>query len=292
VLALSGRRDEAYAVLGPQMFIPALVLAQFAAEAVVLLGDPRLAEQALDVIAPVGELHPMAFGHSASLILRPIHSVIAELQLLCGQSATAAAERGLALARAIEAPPFIADATRVLERVRGPTPRPQAQLTITRTGDEIRVAWTGRELVVPLTKGLEYLVTLVAAPGREVHVSDLVGDEDRGDAGDVLDAKARASYRQRADELREELEAARARNDPGPIDRLTAELEAITDELLAGTGLGGRARKAGSRVERARVNVQRRIKDAIRRLGGEDDALGRYLEATIKTGTFCVFEPV
>jgi hypothetical protein len=45
-------------------------------------------------------------------------------------------------------------------------------------------------------------------------------------------------------------------------------------------------------VDRARVNVQRRIKDAIRRFGGEDEALGRYLEATIRTGTFCSFVPL
>nr|MBA2539042.1 hypothetical protein [Deltaproteobacteria bacterium] len=149
-----------------------------------------------------------------------------------------------------------------------------------------------REIVVPLAKGFEYLSVLIAAPTREVHVSDLVGDDDRGDAGDVLDAQARAAYKARAEELREELEAARTANDLGRIDRLTGELEAVTDELLAGTGLGGRTRKAGSRVERARVNVQRRIKDAIRRLATEDAALGRYLEATIKTGTFCSFVPV
>ncbi|HSD87290.1 MAG TPA: hypothetical protein VLB44_07235, partial [Kofleriaceae bacterium] len=84
----------------------------------------------------------------------------------------------------------------------------------------------------------------------------------------------------------------RGRHDLGRIERLAAELDAITDELVAATGLGGRARKAGSRIDRARVNVQRRIKDAIRRLGGEDESLGRYLDATVRTGTFCSYVPV
>jgi hypothetical protein len=154
------------------------------------------------------------------------------------------------------------------------------------------IAWRGKQLALPASKGGDYLATLIAAPGRDVHVSDLVGDDDRGDAGDVLDAKARTAYKQRAEELTAELEEARARNDIGRAQHLAAELEAITDELLAATGLGGRSRKTGSRVERARVNVQRRIKDAIRRLAGEDEALGRYLEATVRTGTFCSFVPV
>jgi hypothetical protein len=155
-----------------------------------------------------------------------------------------------------------------------------------------RVQWNDREIAAPATKGFELLAALVAAPGREIHVSDLIGDDDRGDAGEVFDAKARASYKARCEELQEELEDARARNDLGRADKVAAELEAITDELLAGTGLGGRTRKAGSRVERARVNVQRRIKDAIKRLTTEDEALGRYLEATIRTGTFCSFVPL
>ena len=46
------------------------------------------------------------------------------------------------------------------------------------------------------------------------------------------------------------------------------------------------------RVERARVNVQRRIKDAIKRLASEDESLGRYLEATVRTGTFCSYVPL
>ena len=57
-------------------------------------------------------------------------------------------------------------------------------------------------------------------------------------------------------------------------------------------GLGGRDRKLGSHVERARINVQRRLRDAIQRIEEHDPALGRYLAATVKTGVFCSFTPV
>ncbi|HWB81477.1 MAG TPA: hypothetical protein VG755_41230, partial [Nannocystaceae bacterium] len=64
------------------------------------------------------------------------------------------------------------------------------------------------------------------------------------------------------------------------------------EQLAAAVGLGGRDRRAASNVERARINVQRRIKDALRRIRAEDAALARYLEATVHTGTYCVYQPV
>jgi hypothetical protein len=208
------------------------------------------------------------------------------------ERAATLADEAARLARSFELDGLARDAPSTLAVKPAAAAQASRSLAVTCTPQRATARWQGRELVMPSAKGFEYLAALVAAPHREIHVSDLVGDEDRGDAGEVLDAKARTSYRQRAEELRAELDEARARNDLGRLERLTVELDAVTDELLAGTGLGGRARKAGSRVDRARVNVQRRIKDAIRRFGGEDQALGRYLEATIRTGTFCSFVPL
>lgn len=48
---------------------------------------------------------------------------------------------------------------------------------------------------------------------------------------------------------------------------------------------------AASSVERARINVQRRVKDAIASIADCDPELGRYLTATMKTGTYCSFTP-
>jgi tetratricopeptide (TPR) repeat protein len=293
-LAIAGRHVEARAELVDAALPTGVVLAQFAAEAILMLDDRARMERALEALLPVLDLYPIGLGPAGSLLLRPIALVIGELQLALGRRTEAIAlfEQGLALARAIEAVPFVRDAEALLARVGRVTgPRDHA-LAIACSDDVARVSWRGREIVAPAGKGFEYLAMLVAAPGREVHVSDLVGDDDRGDAGEVLDARARAEYRERAQELQSELDDARARNDLGRAEALAAELEAVTDQLLAGTGLGGRARRAGSHVERARVNVQRRLKDAIRRLAGEDAELGRYLEATIRTGVFCVYRPV
>jgi len=296
-LALAVRLDEARAELTDDALPHGIGLAQLGAEAVLLVDDRERMPRALAALQPVLALYPMALGPSGSLLLRPAALVIGELELALGRrvEAIAAIEQGLALARLIYAVPFVANGEALLARARGPlvpAAPSREQIELACTGDVARVRWRGRDLVAPAGKGFDYLAALIGAPGREVHVSELVGDDDRGDAGEVLDARARAEYRERAKELEQELEEARARNDLGRAERLGAELEAIADQLIAGAGLGGRARRAGSHVERARVNVQRRIKDAIRRLAVQDAALGRYLEATIRTGVFCVYRPV
>lgn len=328
VSAVAGNHDHARSVLARAVFIPTLLVIQFGAEAAVLVQDRDSAARMLPVLEQQCRLYPTAQGPQGSVFIRPAAMVLGEIYALLGRvdEGIEQLERGLAHARRIHSAPSIALGCACLARIleqRGAAsdrdriialrseaarlanacgvhgidasmaaPRRSNQLALQCDERGATVRWAGRELTLAASRGFEFLATLVSAPGCEVHVSDLIGDDDRGDAGEILDAKARTAYRQRVEELQADLETARARNDLGRAERLAAELEAITDELVGATGLGGRARKAGSRVERARVNVQRRIKDAIRRLAAEDEALGRYLEATVRTGTFCSFVPL
>jgi tetratricopeptide (TPR) repeat protein len=148
------------------------------------------------------------------------------------------------------------------------------------------------------TRGMQMLAALIAAPGREMHVLALMGADaggdagaDAGDAGELLDAEAVAEYRARLEELEEELAEAERWSDPGRSARARAEREAIAGELSRGVGLGGRARRAGAAAERARVNVQRRIRGAIKKIGESLPELGAYLDRAVRTGTFCGYEP-
>jgi hypothetical protein len=68
-------------------------------------------------------------------------------------------------------------------------------------------------------------------------------------------------------------------------------MDFIAQELSSAVGLGGRDRRAASAAERARVNVTRALKREIRRIGDEDVRLGRELSTTVRTGTFCAYEP-
>lgn len=79
-------------------------------------------------------------------------------------------------------------------------------------------------------------------------------------------------------------------SDAGRLDKLTREKVALEAEVKRALGLGGKARAAaGSVSERARVNVQRRLKDAIARIAEHDPAIGRFFEKSVRTGTFCRF---
>jgi hypothetical protein len=150
---------------------------------------------------------------------------------------------------------------------------------------------------------VQMLAELVANPGREFHVLVLSaagvgagGDAaeviDRGDAGELLDAEAIAEYRGRVEELDEEIAEAEAWGDAARAARARDEREAIGRELAQGVGLGGRARRAGGAAERARTNVQRRLRGAIKKIGESIPTAGAYLDRTIRTGTYCSYQPL
>ena len=160
-----------------------------------------------------------------------------------------------------------------------------------RDGELWVLRFEGREVRLPDAKGLRDLALLVAAPGREIAALDLAGAPAGGDAGPVLDRAARDAYRRRLQDLEEELDDAGAMGDLGRTERLAAERDALVEQLTTAFGLGGRARRAGSPAERARTTVTARIRHVIRRIEVVHPELGRHLDRTVRTGTFCVYEP-
>ncbi|MGH7819556.1 MAG: hypothetical protein ACREQ9_07280, partial [Candidatus Binatia bacterium] len=109
--------------------------------------------------------------------------------------------------------------------------------------------------------------------------------------GPLLDPKAKAAYRARLEALEEEREEARLSADPAAAARVEAEIDAITDELASAIGRGGRDRTASPEAERARLNVSRSLKTAIRQIAERCPAAGRHLTASIRTGWFCSYAP-
>jgi hypothetical protein len=174
----------------------------------------------------------------------------------------------------------------------GPSRAAPATATLRREGD----VWTlacGAELVrLRDVKGLVYLAQLLRHPGREFHVVDLAGGAPgEGDAGEVLDATARAAYRRRLEDLEDALEEAERFNDVDRAAGLREEREALAAELSRAVGLGGRSRRAGSHAERARLNVTRAIGTVVRKVAAECPVLGRHLQTSVRTGTFVAYEP-
>jgi hypothetical protein len=169
--------------------------------------------------------------------------------------------------------------------------------TMSAEGEVWAFAHAGAVFRLKDSLGLQYLARLFAEPGREIHVLDLAGGHgghdavDTGDAGELLDDEARATYRSRLEDLRDALGEAESFGDAARASRVQEEIDFLAAELGRAVGLGGRARRAGSAAERARSAVQRRIKNALSRIEEQDAALAKYLARTVKTGNFCVFRP-
>jgi tetratricopeptide (TPR) repeat protein len=178
--------------------------------------------------------------------------------------------------------------------VRGPL------FSLAREGEYWAVTHAGATFRLKDSLGIQYLVRLIEAPGREIHVLDLVGERagasaneaiDTGDAGELLDDEARRSYQRRLEDLEETVAEAESFGDAGRAARAREEIEMLAGELGRAVGLGGRARRAGGAAERARSAVQRRIKNAIDRIGEHAPALAELLGRTVRTGNYCVYRP-
>jgi tetratricopeptide (TPR) repeat protein len=145
-------------------------------------------------------------------------------------------------------------------------------------------------------KGLHHLAVLLDHPGREFHVLDLVAMETGqpvppGDAGEMLDADAKALYRRRLEEIDDDIEQARALGDEEREVQAETERDFLLRELARAVGLGGRDRRAASASERARVRITRAIRQAIARIDEHHAALGEHLGGAIRTGTYCAYIP-
>ena len=196
-----------------------------------------------------------------------------------------------------------------------------------RTGEYWTVVYEEEESLIKNGKGLHYISCLLRHAGRDIHALELVGmaqpgrasnvvataalersvheevlpqpqlttDKLRfsypGDAGEMLDVRAKVAYRGRLAELREELIEAKRRGDENRGTKAEDEIAALTRELSRPVGLWGRDRRAASAAERARLNVTRSIKLALERIAQSSPKLGSHLKTRIKTGTFCCYRP-
>lgn len=158
-------------------------------------------------------------------------------------------------------------------------------------GDVWQLAYAGRGARLVGVKGFFDLARLLAEPQRAIHCLELSGAPATSGADDVLDSQARREIGRRIEELTQELEEAESTNDVGRIDRARSELDALTENLAGALGLGGRARKLGDAVERARSATTWRIRSAIRRVAAAHPELGQHLDHSIRTGVLCTYRP-
>ena len=180
--------------------------------------------------------------------------------------------------------------------VRGPVADGPRTGVFHREGTSWTLTFEGRTVRLPDTKGLNDLRHLLARPSSPVPVTALHRSADPGSVDssrgiEVLDDQARNAYRRRLADLDDEIAEAHDFADTEREARARDERDFLLAELTAAVGLGGRSRRMGDEVERARKAVTMRIRHAIDRIEREHPTLGRHLALAVRTGRVCSYEP-
>jgi tetratricopeptide (TPR) repeat protein len=254
--------------------------------AAVLSGHRPAAEVAYQLLAPYA-------GQCAveGILAGSWGSVAAHLGLLARYLGRAEdADAHFARAAELDAAAGAALAARTREWA-GVGEAPNGVAVFRREGELWTLRYAGRTVRLRDSKGLRDLAVLLARPGEQTHVSELTGAAGLpgSSAGPVADRRALAAYRERLRRIDAELDSADA--GAAEAEALNREREALLAELSATTGLGGRPRVAGSLTERMRKAVTYRIRHAIARVTDAHPELGRHLQASVRTGTWCSYAP-
>lgn len=185
---------------------------------------------------------------------------------------------------------------------------PDQVVEFTAAGSTRTISFRGHTMTIRDLKGMRYLARLVAVPGREFHVLDLVAAESGvlrpqsadpdagrvvrgGEAGlPLLDAAAREAYRRRLADIDDDIDDALRMNDPERAALAERDREYLIAELERAVGLGGRGREVGASAERARTSVTRSIRYALDQLAEVQPELAGHLARCVRTGTYCCYE--
>jgi hypothetical protein len=193
---------------------------------------------------------------------------------------------------------------------RSPVAAPPKAAFLSR-GDFWEISWEGDTAQLRYQRGFDCLQILLSHPNQDLHCRELMTGAEAGAANpldraslqsgelgladddglEIVDQQALVAYRARIEEAREELAEAESHHDLGRVQILREEIEAILAMVSGATGLGGRRRKTGSDVERARTAVRKRIKSALDRIRRDLPDLHAHLAANLNTGTICSYAP-
>lgn len=159
-------------------------------------------------------------------------------------------------------------------------------------GELWELCYQGKAVSLTDVKGFRDIQRLLSAPEQEIHCLELMGAAFETDTGEaILDDAAKKDYQKKIRELQADIREAEDMHDLERAARLSQEYEKLVAHLTAALGLGGKLRKTGSAVEKARSAVTWRIRSAIRKIEKHHPALARHLDQSIKTGTLCRYAP-
>jgi hypothetical protein len=177
-------------------------------------------------------------------------------------------------------------------------------------GDTRTVCYGELTVIVRDLIGFRYIERLLANPGREFHVLDLVAVESgslptgpmdhhgfdavaegTGAGLPIIDDEARKAYRRRLAEVDDDIDEATRMHDLGRVELAQRDRDYLLAELSRAVGLGGRHRSIGGTAERARTSVTRSLRYALAKLAQHHPAVATHLKHSVHTGTYCSYAP-
>lgn len=160
-----------------------------------------------------------------------------------------------------------------------------------REGDFWQLSFAFKTVQMPDLRGLHDLEKLLSQPNTAVHCTALMGVPVVERGVPVFDEKAKKAYQRRILELQQDIEEASSFHDTSRMGNLQEEYDRLLEHLTRSVGMGQKVRKASAGVEKARTAVTWRIRNAIKRIASVHPPLGKHLEVSVKTGTFCTYAP-
>jgi DNA-binding response OmpR family regulator len=127
---------------------------------------------------------------------------------------------------------------------------------------------------------------------RDMSSEQLAEEEGLSETGgfrgeNTLDDRAIREYKERLQEIKDQLEFARGTGNEDRVAKLREEKEMILDEL----GWSGAGDREKDSLDKHRKTVQKSISRGIDKISELHEALGKHLEESISTGYFCSYEP-
>lgn len=168
----------------------------------------------------------------------------------------------------------------------------QGQSVISHHGDFWEIEYKHHKVVLKDSKGLQDLRKLLLRPDEEFHCSELAGNGAIEEKGvEMFDNKAKTAYQKRIIEIQNAIMEAELMGNTHQTEQLHWEYEEVLDHVSKSSGLGHNARLTSGSVDKIRSAVTLRIKSCIKKISKEHAALGKHLSVSVKTGTFCSYQP-
>lgn len=172
--------------------------------------------------------------------------------------------------------------------------------TFRKEGSGWIMAFEGDPVPMSHMVGYSYIALLLARPEEAVPAARLLAWEsgrpelsrrgkDRGQP--MIDGPGWAKVRDAFGDLRKEVAAARASQDPARQEAVRVKLERLADAKAKAQGKGGRGRRVGSDADNARRSVGNALDRAMEKLQHGLPALHRHLDTSIERGSLLCYRP-